>query len=122
MATIAPVITKVGRQDNSTLLVTWTPVTKDDTCTAIALPEYSDKSVQVAGTFGTTSVAIQGSNDGTNFASLNDPTQTVIAITGPKIQAILENTVLVKPVTTGTDVTQSLTISILFHLANPLRT
>ena len=121
MAVIAPVITKVGKQDGSTLLVTWTPVTEADSCGAISLPEYSDKSVQVAGTFGGTSIAVQGSNDGTNFASLNDPTQTVIAITAAKVQAVLENTVVIQPVRTGGSST-SVTISILFHLTNPLRT
>lgn len=121
MATIKPTVTAVGRGDGSTLQVIWTPVTEADTCAAVSYPECADRSVQVAGTFGSSSTAVQGSIDGTNYASLNDPGGTVIALTAAGIKGILENTVYVKPVTTGGS-SQSLTISMLVHLTNPLRT
>lgn len=123
MAAIQPTLTDVGlKGDGSTILAVWTPVTESDTCVPISMPEHSDKSVHVSGTFGSASVAVQGSNNGgASFASLNDPTGTVIAITAEKIKAVLENTVQVKPVATGGSA-QSLTISMLVHLTNPLRT
>lgn len=123
MATIAPVKTWGGsRQDGSTMIITWTPVTSADTCGPTSFPEYTDRSVHVSGTFGSASVAVHGSNNaGVSFAALNDPTQTVIAITTEAIKAILENTDQIKPVITGGGGTQSLTVSILFHMANPLR-
>lgn len=123
MATIAPVKSWGGaKQDGSTFIITWTAVTNADSCQAISLPEYSDRSVQVLGTFNAASVAVQGSNDGgTTFAPLNDPTSTVIAITAAGIKAVLENTDQIKPVITGGGASQSLTVAMLFHLTNPLR-
>lgn len=121
MATIPAKVTAVGRGDDSALLVVWTPVTEADSCAAVSLPEYGDKSIQVVGTFGSASVAVQGSNDGTNFEALNDPSSTAIGITAAGIKAVLENTVYVKPVASGGS-SQSLTINMLFHMSNPLRT
>lgn len=126
MATINPTRSDVSEKRNgSAIVVTWTNVTEADTCTAINMPEFADKSIQVAGTFGGTSVAIQGSNDGSNFSALRDPTSTVIAITtaagGAGLKAVLENTWQIKPVLTG-GASVSLTISVLCRLAQPLRT
>ena len=123
MASIAPVKTFGGSKgDGSTYVVTWTPITNADQCIAWSAPEYSDRSVHVSGTFGGTSIAVQGSNNaGVSFASLNDPTSTVIAITTEAIKAILENTDQIKPVRSGGDGTTSITVSMLFHLSNPLR-
>ena len=122
MAIIRPVITAVGRGDGSTLLVTWSGLTSADTCQAVSYPEYSDRSVHVSGTFSSASVALWGSNNGTTFAPLNDPTRTVIALTTEGVQAVLENTLYVQPVATAGTGGQALTISMLFHLTNPLRT
>lgn len=122
MAAIAPTITMPDDTgDGSTFRVVWTPVTEADTCNPVSYPKHSDKSVHVSGTFGSASVAIHGSNNGgASYAALNDPTGTVIAITGEKIKAVLENTALIRPVITG-GTAQSLTVSMLFHLSNPLR-
>lgn len=123
MAVIPAVLTSVGRGDGATILVTWASVTETDTFGAVALPEYSDKSVHVSGTFDSASIAIQGSNDGTNYCSLFDPSSTVIAITAATaLKAILENTVYVKPLASGGGATQSVTVSMLCRLPNPLRT
>lgn len=122
MATIDPTVIATGRGDGSTLRVIWTPVTAADTCRAVSYPECADKSIQVAGTFDSASVAVNGSNDGTNFAALRDPGGTTIAITSAAIRAILENTVVVVPLVSGGGGSQSLTISMLIHLTNPLRT
>ena len=124
MATIFPTIVDVSPLgDGSALQVVWTPVTSAgaDVCAAVKYPKHSDKSVQVAGTFGGGSIAVNGSNDGTNYAPLNDPTGTVIAITAEKIKAVLENTVLVQPAISG-GTGQSVTISMLLQYANPART
>ena len=121
MAVIVPKVVTVGYGNSAVQTVSWTPVTNADTCRAVQYPEFSDKSIQVAGTFGSASVALNGSNDGTNFAALRDPSSTTIAITSAGIKAVLENTFQVQPSISGGDGTQSLTITILFHAANPLR-
>ena len=121
MANITPTLTNVGPSgDGSTILAIWGPFTESDACLPISYPAMSDKSVHVYGTFGSASVAVQGSNNGTSFAALNDPTGTVIAITTERIKAILENTMQIKPVATG-GTGQSITVAILMRLANPLR-
>ena len=121
MATITPTITAVGRGDGSTLQIVWTPVTESDTCAPISFPEMSDKSIQVLGTFGGCSVAMNGSNDGTTYAALRDPSSTTIAISAAGIKAVLENTMFLQPSPSGGS-GQSITINMLVHLTNPLRT
>lgn len=117
MAVIAPTISLIGARDGSAKRVVWTPVTEADTCTPVSMPELSDKSVQVLGTFGGSTTAVHGSNDGgTTYAALNDPTGTAIAITSAKIKAVLENTEYVKPVVTGGS-SQSLSIAMVAKLS-----
>ena len=122
MADIQPSVTAAGRGDGSTMLVTWTNVTNADTCHAVRFPEYSDRSIHVSGVFDGGSVQIQGSNNGgVSFAVLSDPTETAIILASEKIRAILENTDYIMPVASGGGSFQSLIISLLFHLTNPLR-
>ncbi len=121
MATITPTVVGVNKNDGSTYLVTWTPVTESDTFGPVFLPEYADKSVHVTGTFGSCTLAVHGSNDGVNYAALNDASSTVIGIQSDKIKQVLENTAYVKPIATGGSA-QSLTVAMLFRMSNPLRT
>ena len=122
MAVIAPTIVPIGNRDGSIVRVTWATVTEADTCGPAALPEFADKSIQVFGSFGGTSVALHGSNDGgTTFAALNIPAGTAIAITTASIKQVLENTEQIKPVLTGGTST-SISVVVLCRLANPLRT
>lgn len=122
MANISGVAASAGRGDGSTIIVTWSPVTSADTCVAVRYPEFADRSIHVSGTFDGATVQIQGSNNGgVSFATLADPTETTISISTERIRAILENTDYVKPVISGGGGAQSLTVSVLFHLTNPLR-
>lgn len=115
MANITPTITPV--EDYVPFAgwkAVWTPVTESDTCLPVTLASYSDKSIQVTGTFGGGNVACQGSNDGTNFAALTDPGQTTIAITSAGIKQVTEATIKTRPaVTSGTGV--SVTITMFFR-------
>ena len=122
MATITPTIEwlAIGKGDGSVYRVTWKTIGDADTCTPYSCPEYTDKSIQVEGTFSSASVAIQGSNDGTNFEPLRDPSGTTIAITAAGIKQVLENTLLVRPASTG-GASSSLTVTVLMRLNNPLR-
>lgn len=124
MAAIAPTITDVSPSgDGSALKVVWTPVTSAgaDTCNAVHYPKHSVKSIQVTGTFGGASIAVNGSNDGTNFAALNTPANAAIAITAAKINAVLENTEYIQPASTG-GTGSTVTISMLLLMPNPART
>jgi hypothetical protein len=81
--------------------VTWSGLATGDDGEAVSLPGFADRSVQVEGTFGGSSTAIQGSNDGTNFRPLNDTTSTVLAFTAAAIEQVLEVTKLIRPIVTG---------------------
>lgn len=71
----------------------------------------SDKSVQIEGTFGGAAVVIQGSNDGTNWRTLSDPSSAALTFTSPGLEAILEHTRYIRPVTSGgTDSDISVTV------------
>ena len=61
-----------------------------------------DRSVQIIGTFGTSTVAIQGSNDGgTTWASLTDPQGNVIEKTAAALEAVTEYTAKIRPYVSG---------------------
>lgn len=125
MATIKPTETDVSdKQDGSAFQYVWTPVTNADTCAAIRRPAHADRSVHVSGTFNGASVAVNGSNEtgGTNAVALNDPGGTAIAITAAGAKLILENMLYYQPAATGGGGSQSLTISMLVRMTNPLRT
>lgn len=122
MATIIPTVTDISlRGDGSVMQVIWTPVANDDTCRAVSFPQYADKTVQVAGTFGGASIAVDGSIDGTNYAAMSDQGGTTIAITSAGIKQVLQNALYVQPALTGGS-ESSVTISMIFRLSNPLRT
>jgi len=124
MAVIMPTRKDVSFSgDESCIQVIWTPVTEADTCQAVSLPQYPDRSIHCSGSFGGSTTAVQGSNNGgSTFCSLNDPSSTLIAITdNTKMKAVLENAILVRPSCSGGSA-QSLTIAMLFRMGNPLRT
>lgn len=98
MAVISPTITEA---ESGSFVATWASVTEADTCNPVAFGGAPDRSVQVSGTFGGTSVGLQGSNDGSNYAVLTDPQGNNLAITAAKIEAVSELTRYMKPVLTG---------------------
>lgn len=88
--------------------VIWETMGNADTGSAVSIADYPDKTVDIQGTFGGATVVIQGSNDGTNYTTLTDTTDTALSFTaasGPKV--ILENPLFLRASTsggTGTDV------------------
>ncbi len=126
MATIIPTKLDVSEKgDGSTWQFIWTPCTENDTCAPVQMPQFADRAIQVAaapaGAFGSATIKCSGSIDGINYVPLNDPTGTAIAIQSAAIKQVLENSVLTQPTFTGGS-GQSVTISMIFKLSNPLRT
>lgn len=104
-------------------LVKWVGVKQNDTMTPFpAAGTAPDKSVQVSGTFGAAgTITIEGSNWAPGestpvYAGLTDPQANALSFTSAKIEAILENISLIRPVLTGGDGTTSLNIRILMTL------
>lgn len=101
-------------------IVQWANMANGDVGVAINeisnMVTHADRSVQVEGTFGVGgTVAIEGSNDGTNFEVLNDPSSTALNITSAKIKGILEAARQIRPHVTAGDGTTSLTVTMLMR-------
>lgn len=112
MATITPTISEVKAYEENSRIVSWTPFTEADTCTAVEMPGFTIRSIQIAGTFGSATVLAQGSNDGTNYATLSDPQGNAISKTTAALEQIEEVTRYIKPTASG-GTGQSLTVTLL---------
>lgn len=62
---------------------------------------FNDRSIQVAGTFGGTTVTVEGSNDGSNWATLNDVFGDPLSFTVAGLAQVLECTRYVRVKSTG---------------------
>jgi hypothetical protein len=104
-----------GRQGLA-FLVEWTGVNNGDTCSRYIAPAMSDGCFSVDGTFGSTSVALQGSNsqDNEHFTPLKDVFDNVIAISSAGKEQVAENPLSYKPVLTGGSGT-TITIRLLLY-------
>lgn len=97
MATINPTVTVHGK----VMIVKWLAITENDTPAAIVVAGHGDRSVQVLGTFGGTSIAFAGSLDGTNFVTLRDFAANSLTFTSADLRAVNEMAYSYKPVRTG---------------------
>jgi hypothetical protein len=77
------------------IALTWSGMANGDVGGQASAPQFADKSVQASGTF--TALTIEGSNDGTNWATLHDNTGAALTFTGPGIKVVLENTLFMRP-------------------------
>lgn len=97
--------------DGRIVLYRWENITEDDDGEPVVVPTRADKTVQVVGDFGTSGeITVEGSLIPSDFVTpvygtLNDPQANSLTITAAKVEAILENTYLVRPrATAGSDV------------------
>lgn len=81
----------------------WLDCHEGDTCGLAYLPEHADKTVMAIGTFGGTSIAIQGSIDptGATTVALKDQSDNVIALTANGVETIVNAVFAYRPVLTG---------------------
>lgn len=82
-------------------IVTWAGLDGDDTGAPFDLSDYPDKTVHIKGTFDTTTVTMQGSNDAATYTALVDPQGNSIAKTAEAIETILENPQFIRPSVSG---------------------
>ena len=115
MAVQPSTITNPGSA-NSLKLVTWTALTQTglDSGTPFQFADWADRAVQVSGTFGAGgSVLLEGSNDGVNWATVNDTTNNPIVLTAAGIKQMNETPLFVRPRVTAGDGTTAIVVSIL---------
>lgn len=113
MATILS--TRIQTKNTRAFVTRWTPLAAGDDGEAVEFSQYTDRSVQVTGTFGAGgSVVIEGSNDGgSNWATLTDPQGNPLTINSAKIELVSEAVAQVRPRVTGGDGTTALAINML---------
>lgn len=118
MATRTATITKAEEAGYDVRIAAWAGLLNGDDGSPLGSSDYSDRSVQVTGTFGAAgSVSIEGSNDGTNYAQLSDPQGNALAITAAKIEQISELTRYIRPRVTAGDGTTTLVVTLLARRA-----
>lgn len=111
---VAPTFVSVGQQiqGNNVVIYTWAAIGNGTSGTAIAGGGFADRSFQVEGTFGAGgTVVIEGSNDGTNFHTLNDPFNNAISLTSANIRQVTEITAFIRPRVSAGDGTTSITVT-----------
>jgi len=95
-----------------TTRVLWENMPNGDQGDGVQLGSYSDRTVQVVGTFGVGgSVTIQGSNDGgATWATLTDQAGTSLTFTSTGLRQILQLTHQIRPSVTAGDGATSLDV------------
>jgi hypothetical protein len=123
MATIQPAITKGGAKDESVKNVLWE--TLDNTNLdggPVPFPEWSDRTVQVIGTFDTATVTIQGSLDGgTTWATLTDDQGADLAFTAAGLEKVAQTTGLIRPLVSSAGGSTDVDVYLLCHRPTPMR-
>lgn len=114
MPTRSRTVTPLNTFGEDVHIVSWTGLLNGDDGTPLEMPGSADRSVQVHGTFGSGgTLLIEGSNDGVNYYTLNDPSSSALSVTSAKIETILEITRYIRPRVSAGDVTTSLTCTML---------
>lgn len=92
----------------------WLGLALGDDGSPMPFSQYTDRSVQVSGTFGGASVVIEGRNaPGLPWATLTDPQGNDLSITAAKIELVTEATLEIRPRIVGGDGTTSINVHLL---------
>ncbi len=98
------------------VIVEWTGLLNGDTGEPVRLPAFTDRAVQVAGTFGAGGNArMLGSlfDTAINMVTLTDPQANALDITSAKIEQVMEMSGWFQPSITAGDGTTSLTVRLI---------
>jgi hypothetical protein len=110
MATRSPVTTFPFETSLDVAVTTWSGLLTGDDGEPVRLAVYSDRSIQVAGTFGGASVTIGGSNDGETYHALTDTAGDPLTLTTGALKQIVELPIFIKPRVFGGDGTTNLKV------------
>jgi len=100
MPAITPTMTQCA---GNSYLHAWETLTEaNNVGEAISLPGASDRSYRIAGSFGSATVVLQGSYDGTNYFTLHDAVDGAsISVTAAANGVIAENVLWIRPSSSG---------------------
>jgi len=113
-------------QDGSAIVYSWTLTSTNDTAMPARMPEWSERSVHMWGTWGGATAIMEGSNDLTapnpvDFEQLHNFQGTAIALTANGISAILESTYYIRPRLSVDGTGASVTVNLLLLRNQPSR-
>ena len=112
MATIQHTRTSTGTSHS--MVVNWENLANGDDGLPIDFSQYSDRIVQVLGTFGLGgSVRLEGSINGTDYNVLTDPQGNSLDISMASIEAVTELVRYVRPRVTAGDGSTNLSVYLL---------
>jgi polygalacturonase len=117
MATVNETIEEIKTFQDDGHIVVWTPLTTTNADgRTISMVGSSDRSAQIAGTFGVGgTVVLEGSNNGTTFHTLTDPQGNALSFTAAGLEQITELTRHIRPRVTAGDGTTSITVTVLLR-------
>lgn len=84
-------------QDRRVDIITWTGLGDGDDGSSYVSYLRPDKTVQVTGTFDSTTIVIEGSNDGSNWHTLTDADGGACSFTGAALAFIRESPYYLRP-------------------------
>lgn len=89
----------------------WLAIPNGNDGTPLLIDRRTDRSVQVSGTFGAGgTLVIEGSNDGTNYYTLNDLQGSALSFTSARLEGISEVPLYVRPRVTAGDGTTAINV------------
>lgn len=116
MATRQFLIDNSVSNDGGTIAVTWTGLLNGDVGASLGKPQWSERTVQVVGTFGVGgSVTMQGSNDGVNWVALVNRSGTALTFTAQGMNRTQDYPIYVRPIVTAGDGSTNLTVIVAAH-------
>lgn len=97
---------------NTVVIYTWASLALGDSGNPVSGPGWADRSFQIEGTFGAGgTVVIEGSNDGVNYRTLNDPFGNALSITSAGVHELTQIALWMRPRVSGGDITTNLTMT-----------
>lgn len=90
--------TKIDRQ---TIKVVWAGLGSDYVGTGYIVSGFPDKSIQIVRASGSHTITIQGSNDDTNYDTLNDPSDNALSALTDGLHQVIENAYKLRPITSA---------------------
>lgn len=114
MSTINGTVENSVNGSFNTKKVSWTLTGTNDGAPA-KFPDFPDRSVQITGTFDTTTVVLEGSNDGSNYQTLTDDAGNALSFTAAGLKQSVVYSEYVRPRITADGGSGSITITMEFH-------
>lgn len=111
----AAAATAINTEFNNLAMYSWTITNTNDTGNGVQVPLYSDKTVQMVGTWGSTpgAISLKGSLDGTNYEILTDADGNAITLTANGLVLVRENVLYIKPDKTTADASLDVDVTIM---------